>query len=88
MSFEKVKKDYLDVIRKWGHPSDMTGGFVDAEAMEKVILNPTKERAASYLIDVIQYGFQDMDECYNSEEHGKVHKSTCEILTRVYERYI
>ena len=38
MTFEEVKKDYQALIAKWGHPRDMTGGFVDAEQMEKVIL--------------------------------------------------
>ena len=40
MTFEEVKKDYLKIIAELGFPHDMTGGFVDAERMEKVIRNP------------------------------------------------
>ena len=38
VTFEEVKKDYLDLIREYGEPTDMTGGFVDAEQMIKVVL--------------------------------------------------
>ena len=55
MTFEEVKKDY-EKLMEVGVPSDMTGGFVDAEHIEKVILNPTKTNAKKYMMDVICYG--------------------------------
>ena len=84
--FEEVKKDYNELISKWGHPCDMTGGFVDAEHMEKVILNPTKSNARDYLVSVIDYGFQDMEH-YRSEMHGNIKINECEILQRLFEKY-
>lgn len=88
MDFKEIKRDYQNLKKKWGYPNDMTGGFVDAEKMEMVILNPTKNNAAEYMKDVIYYGFQDRDSCYNSEQYGKVHISKCELLTELYEKYM
>lgn len=58
MTFEEVKADYVKLINEYGYPYDMTGGFVDSEQMEKVILNPTKTNAKQYMKNVINYGFQ------------------------------
>lgn len=87
MDFKQVKHDYQSLIAKWGYPYDMTGGFVDAEKMEKVVLNPTKKNAAEYMKDVIDYGFQDRDYCYYSEQHGKVSVFQCPLLEKLYHKY-
>lgn len=87
MKFEEVKKDYLLLIRKYGEPIDMTGGFVDAERMINVILNPTKENAKKYLMEVIAYGFQWGD-FYRSETNGDISINECSIVKNIYEKYI
>ena len=86
MTFEEVKKDYQELIGKCGVAYDMTGGFVDAEHMEKVILNPTKANAKKYMIDVINYGFQ-MGEFWNSEE-GEVSINDNETAYKMYHKYV
>jgi len=87
MNFDKIKKDYQRLIKKYGHPEDMTGGFVDSEKMEEVILNPTKANAAQYMKLVIQYGFQ-WGEFYKSEAHGDISINDCNFLRGLYEEYI
>lgn len=88
-TFEEVKKDYLALISTWGHPHDMTGGFIDAEQMEPVILNPSRAKARDYLLSVIQYGFQDLPhDSYYSELHGKINVSECPTVKKIWEKYI
>lgn len=87
MDFKDVKNDYLRLMAKWGYPNDMTGAFVDAEKMEKVVLNPTKKNAAEYMKEVIHYGFQ-FGYCYYSEHYGKVSINECALLTELYEKYM
>ena len=87
MKFEEVKEDYQRLLGKYGYPSDITGGFVDAERMEKVILNPTKKNATDYMLDVISYAFQG-DEFYNSEQFGEVSIYECPLLMKMYNKYI
>lgn len=86
MTFDEVKKDYLELLDKYGYPEDMTGGFVDAEHMEKVIRNPTKANAKKYMIDVIQYGFQDREN-YKSEFEGHINIKSCDFLNKIYSKY-
>jgi len=86
MTFEEVKKDYLKLVNKYGEPYDMTGGFVDAERMIKVILNPTKENAKRYLMEVIVYGFQFGD-YYLSETNGAIYPCDCPIVKEMHEKY-
>lgn len=88
MTFEEVKKDYQELIAEFGHPSDMTGGFVDSEAMEKVILNSTKSNARDYMIEVIRYGFQKKNRHYNSEVSGEVNVSEYALLSQLYNKYV
>lgn len=64
----------------------MTGGFVDSEKMEKVILNPTKANAKKYMINVIQYGFQ-MGEYWNSES-GNVSINDSATVKKMYNKYV
>jgi len=87
MTFEEVKKDYLEIYDKWGAPDDMTGGFVDSEHMEHVIRNPTKKNARDYMIKVINYGFQ-VGDTYRSELHGDISIHKCDLVKRLYEKYI
>ena len=86
MKFEDVKKDYIKLLKEYGYPEDMTGGFVDAEKMEIVIRNPTKKNAAKYMADVIAYGFQ-LGEFWNSEEKGHIPIANDEFLFYCYETY-
>lgn len=86
MKFEDVKKDYIKLIDDYGFPEDMTGGFVDAEKMEKVIRNPTKANAMRYMLDVIAYGFQ-MGEYWRSENKGEISIEGDDFLSRCYEDY-
>lgn len=87
MNFEEVKKDYLDLVKEYGEPTDMTGGFVDSESMLKVIMNPTKENAKKYLISVIEYGFQ-FGNFYRSESNGDIYPEYSSIVRRIYNKYI
>ncbi len=86
MTFEEVKKDYIEIIKMHGFPEDMTGGFVDAEHMEVVIRNPTKSNAKNYMLNVISYGFQWGD-FWNTED-DKVYPCDSEVVKRIYEKYI
>ena len=86
MKFEDVKNDYQMLIAKYGHPYDMTGGFVDSEAMEKVILDPSKKKAMEYMISVIQYGMQDGIN-YHGERAGRVWIESDLFLASLYEKY-
>lgn len=87
MTFEEVKKDYLEIFREYSEPYDMTGGFVDADYMIKVILNPTKRNAKMYLISVIQYGFQ-WGSYWKNAEGDKISIDDSEIVNRLYNKYI
>ncbi len=87
MSFAIVKSDYHRLIKKHGHPYDMTGGFVDAEKMEYVILNPTKKNAEDYMRQVISYGFQFKAKSYRTEE-GFVDIDECPLVKYIYVTYI
>jgi hypothetical protein len=86
MNFENVKKDYVRLIDDYGFPEDMTGGFVDAEKMEKVIRNPTKKNAANYMKSVIEYGFQ-MGDFWNTEINGKISIHGDKFLEKCYAKY-
>ena len=86
MNFKEVKKDYQELKKKYGLPYDMTGGFVDAEKMEKVILNPTRQNAAQYMVDVISYGLQS-GIFYHSELVGKILINDCILLKELKEKY-
>lgn len=87
MTFEEVKYDYLSLIEKYGYPEDMTGGFVCETHMEKVILAPTKTNAKEYLIRVIRYGFQS-GAFWRSELNGDISIEYCNIVNRIYQKYI
>ncbi|KKN79722.1 hypothetical protein LCGC14_0337440 [marine sediment metagenome] len=86
-TFENVRKDYLKIISKCGPPADMTGGFVDSEQMEKIVLNPTKKNAMEYMKSIIQYGFQH-GAYWNSEGKGLISTKENETVNEMYERYI
>jgi len=86
MKFEDVKKDYLKLIKEYGYPEDMAGGFVDAEKMEIVILNPTKKNATKYMMNVIEYGFQ-LGKFWASENKGNIPIENDEFLIECYEIY-
>ncbi len=86
MTFNEVKKDYIEIISIHGFPEDMTGGFVDAQHMEVVIRNPTKENAKHYMLSVIQYGFQWGQ--YWRTNDGEISINESEIVNKVYEKYI
>ena len=86
MTFEEVRKDYLEIIEAHGMPEDMTGGFVDAQHMEIVIRNPTKANAKNYMISVIYYGFQ-LGEFWNAEG-GETSIYDSNIADRIYRKYI
>lgn len=86
MTFEEVKKDYLELMGI-GIPQDMTGGFVAEEHMERVIRNPTKSNAKRYMLDVINYGFQ-AGTYWNTEVNGEIHIEDNEIVNAMYEKYI
>lgn len=88
LKFEEVKKDYLAIIKEHGRPYDMTGGFVDAEKMEVVILNPTKINAAKYMRDVIYYGFQFKQKHWRNEYGDYISIEKSDIVKRVYKKYI
>ena len=85
--FKEVKKDYIKLIREYGYPEDMTGGFVAEEHMEVVILNPSQSNARKYMVDVIQYGFQ-CGEFWNSEDNGKMSINDYIFINEMYNKYI
>ena len=86
MTFQEVKKDYLELM-DIGYPYDMTGGFVDAEQMEPVILNPTKLKAKKYMISVIEYGFQFGD-FWRTELDGEISIDDNKVVNSMYEKYM
>ena len=86
MKFEDVKRDYEKLVDEYGIPEDMTGAFVYAEHMEKVIRNPTKKNAARYMRDVIAFGFQG-GEFWNTEFNGQISIHGDEFLERCYDEY-
>ena len=85
--FEEVKADYEKLMDDYGTPEDMTGAFVDAERMEKVIRNPTKKNAMEYMIQVIQYGFQGGCRCWKTEFNGQIPIDGDEFLEDCYIIY-
>jgi hypothetical protein len=90
MKFEDVKKDYLELMTKYGIPFDMTGGLVDSEHMEFVILNPNKTNAMNYMIKVINYGFGDGEfwrHQDSSDGFEDIPISSDEFLKEMYEKY-
>jgi len=87
MSFEEVKKDYIELVDGVGVPNDMTGAFGDSEKMENVIRNPIKLNAKEYMISVIEYGFQGGD-YWETEFDGKIGIDNNDIVRRMYEKYI
>lgn len=87
MTFEEVKRDYLEIIEEAGIPYDMTGGFVAEEQMEKVIRNPTKRNAKNYMINVIEYGFQWGD-YWKSQTSGEISINDNEVVRKIYDKYV
>lgn len=85
-TYESVKKDYQKLIKKYGDPDDMTGGFVDGEKYQELLRNPSKENAMNHMIRIIQYGFQD-NECYNSECYGRISIYDCDLCAELKEKY-
>jgi hypothetical protein len=85
MTFSEVKQDYLRLKNSYGQPYDMTGGFVAEEQMEDVILNPTKNNAKRYMMDVIRYGFQNGTD-WRTEEHFFPINSD-PVLKEIFEKY-
>lgn len=62
--YNQAKKDYYRLCElNGGSPYDLTGGFVDAEAFEDLMKNPSKKTALSYYVDLIKYsainGFEE-----------------------------
>jgi hypothetical protein len=87
MTFEEVKKDYLELIRKHGDPYDITGGFeLEVKALE-VILNPSKRASKKLLTDLLQYGFQHSGG-YQSESNGFISVNDCPLVMRLYKKYM
>jgi len=88
MTFEEVKKDYLELKSKWGFPDDMTGAFVMEESLEKIMLNPSRKASKEWMISVFQYGFQNKDTKYHTEFYRNISIYECELIKRIYEKYI
>lgn len=86
-NYADIIKDYNALIDKWGDPSDMTGGFVDGDKFRELLQCPTKQKAASIIKSIIDYGFQDRNGCYNSEREGFINRNDCEVVDRIYTKY-
>lgn len=86
-NYSRISTDYHRVVKIWGDPSDMTGGFVDGDKFKELLKCPTKQKAASIMKSILDYGFQDKTGYYNSEEHGFVWHGKCPVLTEIYRRY-
>ena len=86
MTFDEVRSDFQRLNKEYGEPNDMTGGFVDAEAMIKVIYNPTKSTSMKYMKSVIYYGFQWGEYWYTETDKFSIHED--EFLLEIYNKYI
>lgn len=55
----KYEDVYDDHCYLWGigPANDMTGGYVDQEALDRLLKNPTKSTAKGILLDQIEYWF-------------------------------
>ena len=86
-SYDQVKRDYKIIIKELGDPEDMTGGFVDGDYFQKLLMNPSKFTATKMLLDIISFGFQ-LGEFWNSERKGHISIHDNEIALKMYNKYI
>jgi len=55
-TYDEVKKDH-SYLWSIGPASDMTGGYVDSEDLDRLLANPTKTTAKNCMINQIEYWF-------------------------------
>lgn len=87
LNYADLLKDYNELIDKHGDPEDMTGGYVDGDKFRELLQEPTKAKAAIILKSIIDYGFQEGDGSYRSENYGKIFRYECAVVDRLYRKY-
>jgi hypothetical protein len=59
ITYEKALKDWKTLFEGIGPASDMTGGYVDQDDLDKLLKSPTKSTAKKCLINQIEYWFEN-----------------------------
>jgi F420-0:gamma-glutamyl ligase-like protein len=84
MTYDSVYRDWDYLFHTVGHASDMTGGYVDSEDLDRLLKNPSKATAKKCMSCQIDYWFQVGIE-YNHEHKRKGVYDLLEEFPRIEE---